>query len=172
MYGKRAHAMEPRNGINAIMRLLEFLNTIIEDEYISFIYENFKCSRLSNVNQNFTDPEMGDLTSNVALLNIKENKGSCGINFRYPINWDKELYFNTLQNEANKSNVTVKVLSDSKPHYIPKDHELVKSLHKHTIGFSKTSIISKTSFCFLMLLLLRHRQLLGLFHLRANEDAV
>ena len=39
---------------------------------------------------------MGDLTSNVALLNIKENKGSCGINFRYPINWKKEEFFNNL----------------------------------------------------------------------------
>lgn len=136
MYGKRAHAMEPRNGINAIMRLLEFLNTIIKDKYISFIYNNFKCSRLSNVNQNFTDPEMGDLTSNVALLNIKDGIGACGINFRYPINWDKELYFNTLQNEANKSNVSVKVLNDSKPHYIPKDHELVKTLHKSYIKYT------------------------------------
>ena len=136
MYGKRAHAMEPRNGINAIMRLIEFLNTIIKDQYISFIYENFKCSRLSNVNQNFTDPEMGDLTSNVALLNIKDGIGACGINFRYPINWNKELYFNDLKEKGLQSNTLVKVLNDSKPHYIPKDHELVKTLHKSYIKYT------------------------------------
>jgi len=136
MFGKRAHAMEPRNGVNAILQLLEFLNNIIEDSYISFIYDNFKCSRLSNVNQNFTDPEMGDLTSNVALLNIKDNKGACGINFRYPINWDKELYFNTLKNNAKSCGVNVKELNDSKPHYIPKDHELVKTLHKSYIKYT------------------------------------
>ena len=55
MYGKRAHAMEPRNGINAIIRLLEFLNTIIDDSYIKFVYDNFKCSRLNTMNENFTD---------------------------------------------------------------------------------------------------------------------
>lgn len=136
MYGKRAHAMEPRNGVNAIIRLVEFLNTIIDDKYLQFIYNNFKCSRLSNVNQNFTDPEMGDLTSNLALLNIKDNKGSCGINFRYPINWDKEKYFSNLNDEAKKDNVEVKVLNDSVPHYIPKDHYLVKTLHKSYIKYT------------------------------------
>lgn len=136
MYGKRAHAMEPRNGINAIIRLLEFLNMIINDEYLKFIQNNFKCSRLSNVNQNFTDPEMGDLTSNVAILNIKDNKGRCGINFRYPINWDKECYFTNLSNNAKENNVEVEILNDSVPHYIPKDHELVKTLHKSYIKFT------------------------------------
>ena len=90
MYGKRAHAMEPRNGENALLRLVQFLDTVIEDKYINFINKHFNCSRLSTMNENFTDPEMGDLTSNVALINISEGKGKLGINFRYPINWDKD----------------------------------------------------------------------------------
>ena len=136
MYGKRAHAMEPRNGINAIIRLLEFLNTIINDKYIKFIYDNFRCSRLNTMNENFTDPEMGDLTSNVAILNITNGKGKCGINFRYPINWDKEKFFNTLNKIAVISNVNVNLLNDSKPHYVSKDDELVKTLHKSYIKYT------------------------------------
>ena len=77
MYGKRAHAMEPRDGINAILRLIEFLDTILEDKFISFIKHNFICSRLNTINENFTDSEMGDLTSNVAILNIKNNNILC-----------------------------------------------------------------------------------------------
>ncbi len=136
MYGKRAHAMEPRNGVNAIIRLVEFLNTIIDDKYIKFINDNFKCSRLSTMNQNFTDPEMGDLTSNVALLNIKNSEGKCGINFRYPINWDKDKFFDTLDNISKLSNVNVKLLNDSKPHYVSKEDDLVKTLHKSYIKYT------------------------------------
>ena len=34
------------------------------------------------------------------------------------------------------TNTLVKVLNDSKPHYIPKDHELVKTLHKSYIKYT------------------------------------
>ena len=136
MHGKRAHAMEPRNGVNAIIRLLEFLNTIIDDSYIKFVYDNFKCSRLNTMNENFTDSEMGDLTSNVALLNITNNIGKCGINFRYPINWDKEKFFNNLNNKAIEANVKVDLLNDSTPHYVSKEDDLVKTLHKSYIKYT------------------------------------
>ena len=136
MYGKRAHAMEPRNGINAIMRLVEFLNTIIDDKYLKFIENNFKCSRLSTMNENFTDPEMGDLTSNLALLNIKDKQAKCGINFRYPINWKKEQFFNNLNTLAKEANVTVNLLNDSTPHYVSKEDDLVKTLHKSYIKYT------------------------------------
>ena len=136
MYGKRAHAMEPRNGINAIMRLVEFLNTIIDDKYLKFIENNFKCSRLNTMNENFTDPEMGDLTSNLALLNIKNKQAKCGINFRYPINWKKEQFFNNLNTLAKEANVTVNLLNDSTPHYVSKEDDLVKTLHKSYIKYT------------------------------------
>ena len=136
MYGKRAHAMEPRNGINAIIRLVEFLNTIIDDKYLKFIENNFKCSRLSTMNENFTDPEMGDLTSNLALLNIKNKQAKCGINFRYPINWKKEQFFNNLNTLAKEANVTVNLLNDSTPHYVSKEDDLVKTLHKSYIKYT------------------------------------
>ena len=136
MYGKRAHAMEPRNGINAIIRLVEFLNTIIDDKYLKFIENNFKCSRLNTMNENFTDPEMGDLTSNLALLNIKNKQAKCGINFRYPINWKKEEFFNKLNTLAKEANVAVDLLNDSTPHYVSKEDDLVKTLHKSYIKYT------------------------------------
>ncbi len=136
MYGKRAHAMEPRNGINAMLRLVEFLATIISDDLICFINKNFICSRLSTMNENFTDPEMGDLTSNVAILNIKDGKGKCGINFRYPINWNKENFFKHLNALTLNNNIKVNLLNDSTPHYVSKEDELVKTLHKSYIKYT------------------------------------
>lgn len=145
MYGKRAHAMEPRNGENALLRLVQFLDTVIEDKYINFINKHFNCSRLSTMNENFTDPEMGDLTSNVALINISEGKGKLGINFRYPINWDKDGFFSRLEKKACEYNVKVIMLHDSKPHYVSKEDDLVKTLHKSYIkytGDDKTPLLT------------------------------
>lgn len=136
MYGKRAHAMEPKNGINAILRLIEFLNTIIDEPFLKFVYTNFISSRLDTIGENFTDPEMGDLTSNVAILNIQNKKGKCGINFRYPTNWKKDLFFEKLSNTAKKSNININILGDSEPHYISKEDELVKTLHKAYIKYT------------------------------------
>lgn len=130
MYGKRAHAMEPKNGINAILRLIEFLNTIIDEPFLKFIYSNFISSRLETIGENFTDPEMGDLTSNLAILNIKNQKGKCGINFRYPTNWKKQLFFGKINNLAKVSNININILGDSEPHYVSKEDELVKVLHQ------------------------------------------
>ena len=79
---------------------------------------------------------MGDLTSNVALLNITNNIGKCGINFRYPINWDKEKFFNNLNNKAIEANLKVDLLNDSTPHYVSKEDDLVKTLHKSYIKYT------------------------------------
>ena len=79
---------------------------------------------------------MGDLTSNLALLNIKNKQAKCGINFRYPINWKKEQFFNNLNTLAKEDNVTVNLLNDSTPHYVSKEDDLVKTLHKSYIKYT------------------------------------
>lgn len=136
IYGKRAHAMEPNNGINAILRLIEFLNTIIDEPFLKFIYTNFASPRLDTIGENFTDSEMGDLTSNLAILNIKNRQGKCGINFRYPTNWNKDLFFEKLKNTAYNDNIKINILGDSEPHYISKEDELVKTLHQAYIKYT------------------------------------
>lgn len=136
MYGKRAHAMEPNNGINAILRLIEFLNTIIDEPFLKYIYTNFISSRLDTIGENFSDSEMGDLTSNLAILNIQNKKGRCGINFRYPTNWKKDLFFENVKNTAQNDNIRINILGDSEPHYISKEDELVKILHKAYVKYT------------------------------------
>ena len=136
MYGSRAHAMEPRHGINAILRMVEFLDTIIEDDFIKFINKYLQSSRLEHMNENFIDKEMGDLTSNVAVIDIENGKGKLGINFRYPINWNKDKFFSNLKTLTNSYNITVNCLSDSIPHYVSKDDDLVKTLHKSYVKYT------------------------------------
>ncbi len=136
MYGKSAHAMEPRNGINAIIRLAEFINTVVEDNLFKALEKAFCCSRLTTINENFTDPEMGDLTSNVAVLKVENKNGYFGVNFRYPINWDKEQFFKNLNAFALSNKLSVHLLNDSTPHYVSKEDELVKTLHKSYIKYT------------------------------------
>ena len=136
IYGKRAHAMEPKNGINATLRMVEFLDTILEDDFIKFINKYLQSSRLDNMNENFTDKEMGDLTSNVAVIDIENGHGRLGINFRYPINWNKNKFFDNLKTLASSYKIDVTILSDSEPHYVSKDDDLVKTLHKSYVKYS------------------------------------
>lgn len=137
IYGKRAHAMEPENGENAILRMVKFLDSIVNDKFISFINKYLQNSRLCDMNENFKDNEMGDLTMNVATIDTDNKK--LGINFRYPINWDKTSFFNHLNQLLVKSNLTYEILSDSNPHYVNKEDELVQKLHKSYIKYTADS---------------------------------
>ena len=137
--GKRAHAMEPNNGVNALVYLCQFLSEHHKHGLINFISDNLKDSRFKDMGLNFSDPEMKDLTVNVAVAEINGNGGKLGLNLRYPINWKKEEFISKFTNEAAKYNLEVNVIKDEKPHYVDKDSELVKTLHESYIKYTKDS---------------------------------
>ena len=126
MHGLASHAMEPRNGINAALRLCEFIQN--DSPLAKFAVDYLSDSRFSNVGLNFTDYEMGDMTCNFAVLKIKEKEGKIGLNFRYPVRWDKEKFIHALSDACEKYGLELKLLGDSKPHYLSPDDELVKIL--------------------------------------------
>jgi succinyl-diaminopimelate desuccinylase len=134
--GKRAHAMEPRNGVNALVHLCEYLSQYHQNGLINFIAKNLKDSRFTDMGLNFTDPEMGDLTVNVALAKMDHKEGKLGLNLRYPINWDKEAFIKKFSQTAQEFNLEVKVIKDEVPHYVDKTSALVKALHKAYIKYT------------------------------------
>ena len=128
--GVRAHAMEPKNGKNALLRLFNFLSENINNNLIKFVSKYLNDSRFNDINLSYTQEEMGDLTCNVALCDIKKDEGRVGLNLRYPINWDKEGFLKGLLQKAKEYNLEVKVVNDSNPHYIDPNSNLVKSLYE------------------------------------------
>ena len=128
LYGKRAHAMEPRNGINALVNLCHFAKEYFDDDMLKFVSKYLCDSRMAQADLNFNDPEMGDLTVNVANFKMKDNDEKVGINIRYPIHFDYDHFYNGLKKIASELNVTCNALGNSKPHYVDKESDLVKTL--------------------------------------------
>jgi len=141
--GKRAHAMEPKLGINALLRLFNFLKDYTNSGLVKFVSEYLNDSRFNDIGLNYTHHEMGDLTCNVALCNIDANGGKVGLNLRYPIEWDKENFVKKMQSVADKYDVEVKVIHDSVPLYVNPKSPLIQTLHgayKKVTGDDKTPL--------------------------------
>lgn len=128
--GIRAHAMEPRNGKNAMLRLFNFLSDKTDSNLIKFTAKYLNDSRFNDLNLNYTHHEMGDLTCNVAVCDINENGGKLGINLRYPIEWKKEEFIKSFKEAASEYNLEAVVINDLEPHYVSPNSELVKKLHE------------------------------------------
>lgn len=125
-FGISCHAMEPASGVNASLHLAEGLQNV--SPICAFAANCLKDSRLKCINLNFTDCEMGDMTCNFAILKVKDKVGKIGLNFRYPIRWDKDKFLEKFSEVASKYNLKVCVLDDSKPHYVSPNDVLVQTL--------------------------------------------
>jgi succinyl-diaminopimelate desuccinylase len=136
LIGKGAHAMEPKNGVNALVNLACFLNQYLDNPLIKFIGEKLTDSRFKDLELDFNDKEMGDLTVNVAVGKINQDGGKVGLNLRYPINWDKDAFVSKLQKIAKEYKLDVDVIKNSNPHFVDKNSELVKTLHQAYIMYT------------------------------------
>ena len=137
LYGNSAHAMQPEKGVNAAILLSQFLNNHINNNVIEFVSNKLNDTRFKRIGLDFSDPEMKDLTVNVAIVEVNNSGGKIGLNLRYPINWDKEEFLNKLGKLAGDAGLQLEVLSDQVPHYVPEDDELVKTLHNAYKEYSK-----------------------------------
>lgn len=145
LYGVGAHAMEPDNGVNSLVNMAKFLKDKIDNPLIKFVGENLTDSRFKKMGLNFKDSEMGDLTVNVAVAKIDSKEGRVGMNLRYPINWDKEKFLNGLRKKLDDYGLKLQVKSDSNPHYVDKNSELVRKLHAayiHQTNDIKTPLLT------------------------------
>jgi len=129
LFGKSAHAMEPNNGVNAAIKLCQFLSRYTNNNIIKFVSEKLNDSRFMSMNLNFSDPEMKDLTVNVAIIEVDHKKGRIGLNLRYPINWNKDEFIKEFSSQAEEYNLDMKILEDKVPHYVDKNDPLVTTLH-------------------------------------------
>ena len=142
-HGKAAHAARLQLGENAITNLVKFLLENFEtSEYLKALYnlglfelESPHFFTISDFNSNIDSKkekiqdESGALTSNIAVLDYKENKLIIKINLRVPVkttlNFIEEKY-NLLKSLF--SDLEVSTLSKQEPLYVEKDSFLVKTL--------------------------------------------
>ena len=135
--GVAAHAMCPQKGVNAAYILFDFINKYTDSKLAKYIDKYF----LFDVNGKKIgyydyDPEMKELTSNFAIVNIKDGKGYFGVNCRVPKNEDFKLIEEKLKASLLDFGYTYNVLNTSERHYVDPNSKLIKTLMK---AYQKTT---------------------------------
>lgn len=134
--GVSAHGMEPKNGKNAGLLLTTFLNELDLDtsakRYIDFAVNIlFDQSRGEGLGVQYQDEITGDLTINVGKMLYEVNSGGrFGLNMRYPVTFDMEKNKKIINDKVNEKGFVIENFSDSKPHHVDANTDLVKTLQK------------------------------------------
>ena len=132
--GIQAHAAHPDLGVNAVSKMVNLLNEIFN----KFGVENKTINLLANKIGNEFDgeslgikhvnEELGDLTLNLASLELKEGKIKSGMNLRIPGDVTIEEIKEKITSEL--AEINPKYEGEKQALYIPKDNELVQKLCK------------------------------------------
>ena len=134
--GVSAHGMEPNNGKNAGLFLAKFLQENNDDPnawpFLNFAVEYFyEDSRGANLGVSFADEISGELTVNVGKMAYDPLSGGIfGINLRYPVKNDMEKTKKQLTEVVTKHGFSIQNYSDSKPHHVDENSELIRVLKK------------------------------------------
>jgi succinyl-diaminopimelate desuccinylase len=134
--GVSAHGLEPNNGINAGLKLANFLVELELDEkadhYFQFVRNFFvNDSRGKKLSIDFEDEITGELTLNAGILDYQsDHGGKIGQTVRYPVTNDMDQTKEKLIKLLAEHNFSLENFTDSKPHYVEKDSELIQTLSK------------------------------------------
>jgi succinyl-diaminopimelate desuccinylase len=132
--GVQAHAAHPELGKNAVSKMIMLLNEIfnhfeIEEKIIKALA--FKIQNETNgasLGIRYEDKELGDLTLNLANIELSDGIIKAGMNLRIPGSCDLEDVKRKIENGF--CGLNVEYAGEMKALYIPKDNKLVKTLCK------------------------------------------
>ncbi len=135
--GVSAHAMEAFKGINAATHMCSFLSKVVTNPLVNFVDDYLHNDIfLEKLGVKFKDAEMGDLTSNVGIVDINNTTGKCCIDLRYPINFSVDNFKEVLGKKIKMYGVNINKFSDKVPHYVSKDSQLVKTLYNAYVEYT------------------------------------
>lgn len=149
--GKSAHAMEPEKGINAAVLLATFLQLALTTkagrEFAMFIVDVFGVNHLgSAIGLNFVDDISGETTLNAGVVTFNhEHGGEIIVSMRYSVTYPFEEKITATQEKLTKTDFTLDIQSDSKPHYVSAEDELVQTLeavYRKYTGDNTTPLLS------------------------------
>ncbi|MDF2882337.1 MAG: dipeptidase [Clostridiaceae bacterium] len=134
--GISAHGSTPQYGKNAIMQLINFLNSVEVctgevGEAIKFLAAKIGMeTNGESIEAYMHDDVSGDLTFNVGTIEMNEDMISIGVNVRYPVTLSLEGFMDPLKANVNEAGFSIEGLMHQPALYYPKDHKLIKILSK------------------------------------------
>lgn len=129
--GKACHGSLPYGGDNAAARALRFLAEISPLSSLTYFEELLWMTHVSGVGLGIhgRDDVSQDLTSNLGIVETKEEALELTVNVRYPVTWKGEELRQRLDFlKTLKCGATLKEFTDSPSLYFPIDHPLVKAI--------------------------------------------
>jgi succinyl-diaminopimelate desuccinylase len=133
-FGKAAHASMPEFGQNAIMQLINALDTFplgqsdISDA-ISFMAAKID-NELNGMSMGIAiqDEPSGELTLNVGTVNMTDDLITFGFDIRYPVTCKAEQVLDMLNQAIAGTGFKIENISDEKPLYFSADSPMVQTL--------------------------------------------
>ncbi|MBM7706900.1 succinyl-diaminopimelate desuccinylase [Chryseomicrobium aureum] len=132
--GKSSHAMEPDNGINAAVKLAEFLVTLNIGgqgaKFVKTLVDAFGSdSRGKTFDGYFSDEMSGETTYNAGVLHFVREEGfTIKVSMRYSVSAPFEELVEKITDYFKQNKVDVRVSSNSGPHYVDASDELIQTL--------------------------------------------
>ena len=145
--GKAAHAMQPEEGVNAMVHLMEAMHKAGDNtSMVKFIAEAGNDPFGHGIfGKDVKDEVSGPLKFNVGLAEYKKGEQKIGIDIRFPVTYPKEKVDETLTEVAAKYNVEVKQFDYLPSIYLATDTPFIKTLMKayqEVTGDTKSQPIS------------------------------
>ncbi len=131
--GVSAHGSTPQEGDNAVSRLLSLLSFLVDDdnptaEFINFYNEKIGLeSNGMSIGCADNDQVSGDLTFNVGIINVNNDKAEFYVNIRYPVSSNGDKVISDIK-ENIPEKLTVKKYREAKPLFVEKDDPFIVTL--------------------------------------------
>ena len=130
-YGIASHAAMPDKGLNAIFILFKFLREYTDSKIAKFIDNYYLFDNYGKKAGYYAyDPELKELTSNVAIFKLHNNEFKMGVNCRCPINESFKIINDSLDKICGEFGYSHTEPDGSERHYVSPKSELVQKLLK------------------------------------------
>ena len=134
--GVSAHGSTPEKGVNAVSQLLLFLQQCPGlSQQVKSVLDDFAKHIGMEINGQsigcgFEDEISGKLIFNIGMMTGDEKGLSLTVNTRYPITVEGEKVINGVEKALEASPLSLKLIEDVAPLYVPKEDALVQKLMK------------------------------------------
>ncbi|MFC7061471.1 dipeptidase PepV [Halobacillus seohaensis] len=131
--GKPAHASTPERGVNAAIKLLNFLKTIglshHHHKLVSLIHDSLEDTSGKGLQCSYKDDVSGELTCNMGMIHWENGKGCrVGINVRYPVTIGSLKIVGKLERFAKAGEGSHDIYDHLEALHIKKEHPYVQTL--------------------------------------------
>ena len=129
LYGKSAHAAKPEGGLNAINLLVQSLKDAgFKNSALGFIEEKLGLSQYGEKLFGKLDDVSGPITINAGQIKINDQGSEIALDIRIPVTVEKSLVEEKIKEAAKEYGLEVTEHDFLESIYLPKDHQLIKSL--------------------------------------------